>query len=162
MSSGLPLIVDIARYSWHVANVPIATEMGCPCHFRSRHDGGGTSHSRLATERVPITSRRLAHCGRSIAGGWGLAHRDCDRLRHHRRAHAGCASNRAPDASASRPGATRTARSFDPPSCQDIAKPCPACLVIRCVALPDVRSDTEELIDQRSMIRSARDSIHEI
>jgi hypothetical protein len=24
---------------------------------------------------------------------------------------------------ASRPGATRTARSFDPPSCQDIAKP---------------------------------------
>jgi hypothetical protein len=90
---------DIAQYSRHFAFVPIATEMGCPCHFRLRHDGGGTSHSRLATERVPITSRRLAHCGRSIAGGWRLAHRDCDRLRHHRRAHAGCASNRAPDAS---------------------------------------------------------------
>ena len=58
--------------------------------------------------------------------------------------------------------AARTARSFDPPSCQDIAKPCLACLAIRCVALPDVRSATEELIDRRSMIRSARDTIHEI
>jgi hypothetical protein len=26
------------------------------------------------------------------------------------------------------------ARSFDPPLCQDIAKPCLACLAIRCVA----------------------------
>ncbi len=65
-------------------------------------------------------------------------------------------------AQASRPGAARTARSFDPPSCQDIAEPCLACFAIRRVALPDVRSATEELIDRRSMIRSARDTIHEI